>query len=212
MILAASVTLQSKTLLPEDQVVTTWHFNCTTDASLGALAVATRLTEFYNNIPTSGTSRPCSFIPASISTTGGFIKVYDLSEPMPRPPLVEVPLTLFSAGGAGYPTETCVCLSYQAGKVPGVPQARRRGRIYFGPLTVATGTADTQDQVRPSAALRNTLALAATDLMNKNDDVSWVVYSRVLGTAATIEDGWVDNAFDTQRRRGIDRTARTVWP
>jgi hypothetical protein len=40
--------------------------------------------------------------------------------------------------------------------------------------------------------------------------VKWVVYSPKLDAFAEVDNLWVDNAFDTQRRRGERPTARTV--
>jgi len=39
----------------------------------------------------------------------------------------------------------------------------------------------------------------------------WVVYSPTNGNTVNVDNGWVDNAFDTQRRRGLAVTARTNW-
>jgi hypothetical protein len=38
-----------------------------------------------------------------------------------------------------------------------------------------------------------------------------VLYSRTSGSSVLIDNGWVDNAPDIQRRRGIDPSARTTF-
>lgn len=94
-----------------------------------------------------------------------------------------------------------------------MPQARRRGRIYLGPFgqTVLGTTAVTSD--RPLAAAVTAIANAATALATATAGavVPWVIYSPTNGSGAVVTDGWVDNAFDTQRRRGVAATSRTLW-
>lgn len=41
---------------------------------------------------------------------------------------------------------------------------------------------------------------------------TWVQYSTKLGVATAVSQGFVDNEWDTQRRRGKRSTARTNWP
>jgi hypothetical protein len=40
---------------------------------------------------------------------------------------------------------------------------------------------------------------------------TWVAYSGKLGTGTVVTNGWCDNSFDTQRRRGQDPTVRDTW-
>jgi hypothetical protein len=39
----------------------------------------------------------------------------------------------------------------------------------------------------------------------------WVVWSEADQDAGSVFDGWIDNAFDTQRRRGVQASSRTTW-
>jgi hypothetical protein len=39
----------------------------------------------------------------------------------------------------------------------------------------------------------------------------WAVYSTVNATGVEVTNGWVENAWDTQRRRGRIATVRTVF-
>jgi hypothetical protein len=121
------------------------------------------------------------------------------------------------------PNEVALCLSYQAVAISGESQARRRGRIFFGPLCNTANTLSATGECRPSAALVTALCGAATLLATPaataaGDLVHWAVYSPTTDLTETIDDafqdvdnGWVDNSFDTQRRRGRDATARTTW-
>jgi hypothetical protein len=40
----------------------------------------------------------------------------------------------------------------------------------------------------------------------------WGVHSRKNNNINAVTNGWIDNEFDTQRRRRILATARTLWP
>jgi hypothetical protein len=58
-----------------------------------------------------------------------------------------------------------------------------------------------------------TLAKALRDLIDASvTETTWslAVYSVADAVAREVTNGWVDNAWDTQRRRGIDATARTL--
>lgn len=94
------------------------------------------------------------------------------------------------------------------------PRARRRGRIFLGPLAtsalrVTSGTAEQ----RPHQTVIDTLATAAgqlhTGTMVTAGEV-WIVGSRRDNIGYPVTGGWVDDEFDTQRRRQIKPTARTV--
>lgn len=108
---------------------------------------------------------------------------------------------------AGAPPEVALCLSYATVDDPTLSTARRRGRIYLGPLRQT----DVQDN-RPQATLiTDSLALGqALAQIGFASDTTWVMYSRTDQQTAKIESIWVDDAWDTQRRRGLAPTARTV--
>lgn len=92
---------------------------------------------------------------------------------------------------------------------------RRRGRIYLGPLNtsccgIGVGGAGRQ---RPSATFMADVAGAAVAL---NADLAtlgapWSVFSRRDWSSVGVVGGFVDDAFDTQRRRGAKATARNNW-
>lgn len=136
------------------------------------------------------------------------------------------------------PSEVSCCLSFRnnSGSVPGggnfgSPLAQRRGRIYFGPCSVDMSQPDGSIVPRPHATLIDRLNAAAFGMIDPTpDDNEWVIYSRPFagrpfterpnkkplpalparqGQAYFVEQSWVDNAWDTQRRRGEKATART---
>ena len=107
------------------------------------------------------------------------------------------------------PSEVALCLSFQAPRIPGQIQNRRQGRVYIGPLNTGVASAG-----RPSSTARSTLAAAAGVLgvdIQTDTDGFWAVWSAMNGTTAEVEEGWVDDAFDTQRRRGLQRTTKTTF-
>lgn len=132
---------------------------------------------------------------------------------------ISLPALVAPTSSTGLPCEVAACLSFHADEtgilehVGGTrPAARRRGRVYIGPLipgAVAEATAPymlaTQftDQLR-TAAHALAVAVAAEDWV-------WCVWSRSDVTLRPVVGGWTDNAPDTQRRRGPDPTSRTTW-
>jgi hypothetical protein len=106
------------------------------------------------------------------------------------------------------PPELAVVISFQATTQPGIPQARRRNRIYMGPLGfIATGglIPNTQRDAFKDAAQQ--FLIDANGWANWG----WVVYSPTAQTIAQVNNGWVDNAYDIQRRRGLLSTERVVF-
>lgn len=89
-------------------------------------------------------------------------------------------------------------------------RARRRGRVYIGPLNEAAMTLNVTTENRPVAALLTVLSEASKQL--RDDAVTdWGVWSRRDGAVVSVVSGFIDNAFDTIRKRGQGPTARTVW-
>lgn len=151
----------------------------------------------------------------------------------PRPPAHGSPvalngITLGAANGAvSLPEEVAVVLTLRGvnweaqpieqpdGADPGAavdrPRQRYSGRMFVGPLgTIALDTIS--GKARVVAAFRTALLDAAErmqDSLNGNG-LSWCVWSRADGTFRFVEDVQVDDAFDTQRRRGVKPTGRTT--
>lgn len=203
--------------LPEDQVVNTFHFTTALGRAEGHTAIVGVLQDFYNG--EAGQFHSISeWLGAWISRTAE-IRTYDLADLRPREPMLSVLDLNASATGTSMPEEVAVCLSYSAA-APITP--RRRGRIYVGPLSslaVIAGSPTTNS--RPDPAVLTDLGLAATRLADNAAGVSWVVLHRAqeatedhpasAESTSLIVQGYVDNALDTQRRRGPKTTARTPW-
>lgn len=112
--------------------------------------------------------------------------------------------------GTALPDEVASVLSFQGTKEAGFPQARRRGRIYIGPLATVAANAN-----RPATLFQTALGTAASGLKDDSNDLGvdapWAIWSQVDGAAVIVDNGWIDNAFDTQRRRGVRTTSRAIW-
>lgn len=140
------------------------------------------------------------------------IKAYDRSDPTPRAPVIMDTYSFpVAPSGQPLPHEVAACLSFQAVPASGEVQSRRRGRVYLGPIQ--QGAVDTDGRL--SAPFISDIVTGATDLLTASDaalDWAWNVWSEVNGSRSTVQEGWVDNAFDTQRSRGRETTVRTNWP
>ncbi len=64
---------------------------------------------------------------------------------------------------------------------------------------------------RPSATQQTALLDLASDLAALGGaDVAWVIYSPTDNQYRGVTNAWVDNAWDTQRSRGLAPTSRQV--
>lgn len=214
-LLRAQVAIPRDTGLPEDVSVNTFHFSTTNAAPYAAArtAIASALSTFYGGFD--------EYL-GQVNGGPASVKFYDLADPKPRAPLA-APSTFALVTGTNanpLPEEVAICLSFQGAQTSGTSQARRRGRVYLGPLdalsTISGG------RVQPGATYIGAIRTAAAGLLAAaaaSADFDWVVYSptnAALGGAVEawytpVVSGWVDNAFDTQRRRGPTATTRVTF-
>jgi len=188
--------------LVEDAVTNSW--------STDAVAVGGAILHKDTILVLMETMRP--FFSNLVRQSNHTWKIYDRADPKPRAPLF-MGLWAFTLAPTGnpLPTESALCLSFQGPLLSGVPQARRRGRVYLGPFNVTS-----LDLVgRPTVAIRNALRNAGEVMRVASaaaGTYKWAVFSSVTGTPTTVTNGWVDDEFDTQRRRGRKPTTRVVFP
>lgn len=108
------------------------------------------------------------------------------------------------------------CVGSFLGNSASLPARSRRGRVFFGPLNNGAMT-QTQTSSYPADTLRQTIAAAFAQLLvdmgaEDVDGWNWQVWSQKHGQGTWITNGWVDNEWDTQRRRQIKATERLLWP
>lgn len=143
---------------------------------------------------------------------------------------------LFTLSGTGaatpLPDQIAICLSYAssawlAGNVesetdPGDvnpptrrPKANGRGRKYIGPLITATLTEDsTTHNAEVSTLARETIANAGKRLAMRPDlagdaVAQWVIASRTIQVANSVDITWCDNRFDVMTSRAKKQTMKT---
>lgn len=201
------VTIPALSQVAADQIVNTLHF---ANASLTPdfAVVKAELMQFYD----AWSNYRSSFY----AWQQARVKFYNLSDAEPRVAVYDELLGLNALVATnGMPQEVALCVSYQGPRQAGQKQARRRGRIFTGPFSVA---ANNGVAGRPASALRTLMADSAeNNLLQITGQAGWewVVHSRVAPAASAdtiVTDGWVDDSWDTQRRRGNRPSARTVFP
>lgn len=217
----AQVTIPLDSALPDDAIVNTWHFDDDDDLAAGPEDtqgwIMDALTGFYQAIDSE-------IFPSTVGTQA-VVRMYDLRDPEPRQVKAMDTITLTPSAVAPLPNEVALCLSFAATQASGINPQRRRGRLFLGPIK-NTAAEVVGSQLRPLEATRVAIAAAAATLV---DGVShpgspglhlkWAIYSPTTDAAgASLDDsffdvvsGWIDDSFDTQRRRGAEATTRTVF-
>lgn len=201
----AQVILATADGIPENFVSNTLSFEVAA-LSTYETPITTAIKAFYDQI------RP--WLSPAIAQTGHRIKFVDRASLPPQYPYAETTWA-FDVAPAGnrLPREVAIVGSFQADRVSGLPQSRRRGRLYLGPLntlSISTGG-------NPIASFRQDIADALEDFKTAIDaiplagEVIWEVWSGVNQTGALITNGWVDDAWDTQRSRGESASSRITW-
>lgn len=222
------VTLHKKSGIEADSVQNVWHFiapagNPSTPQFGDMMNI---LKDFYDLLSTDlGGSLSSGVNPI-------FIEFTKLTAERPPPGIGLGPPIINGAvqwlnpppTATGYPEEVCTCVTLDGttaldseGGVTGPhPAARKRNRKYIGPLNAGTGSAGSPTyEVRPTVTWRSKLAQAVLDiLITKALTKGWSLtgFSPTLWQTFPPHNLWVDDAFDTQRRRGEAATTHTVVP
>lgn len=198
--------LPSTTALPRDDVVNVFHVQADDVTDAGACA-----TIIWENFYEAIGDRLSVSISRSEEVVG---KIYDLADAEPRTPVAEGPFGFLpsSSDATALPAEVALCVSLEAGMVSGGNPQRRRGRIYVGPFN-GDQLNTSGSYGRPSAALQAALADAAKATAEAMLPLTafWCIYSRVDNQFRAVIRGWVDNEWDTQRRRGRDASSRQLF-
>lgn len=210
-IIRAQVVIPMFTNIPSDVITNTFHFRNENPLAFSAAAtlIAANLETFYEDVY-GGTGHAANYVlwPQT------YINFYDLSQPAPRAPLTIAQPIIVTPTATIVPTEAAVVLSFQGPRESGTPQSRRRGRVYLGGLGSAwlsNSTASGFPMV-PNTPLVNLTGAAATLVADSvADALPWCVWSPTDQEATNINNGWVDNTIDTQRRRGVAASSRTTW-
>lgn len=220
------VTIPSDTGLPKDAVTNTWAFERPDGVAEGT-AVASWLDALQNFYIDCKDNLSSAYQWNSMTAD-----TYDMADTEPRVPVNSSSLSVGTLTTSAYdlPAEVAVVLSFKAQPVSGDLSARKRGRVYIGPLQIVAG--DNVDAGGIQAVIADS---ANTNILTSADngtDFIWSVYSRSEHFGKDVGEPilpadvpnnanlpqafsevwqlWSDNAWDTQRRRGISATARTT--
>lgn len=202
--------------VPSDVITNTWHFESLNDESITSAKLATlfsRLVTFYN---TCYTNTAIKAMASYINPLQVVMKGYNLSDPKPRTAVREAvtPLSVGTLQSDTTPSEASLVLSYHTEYESGISKASQRGRIYLGGLTsfwFEAGTVSNSTRFKTATRENVTGAAATLYATTLSDDWGWVVYSEKLSQHFAVAGGWVDNAIDTQRRRGQAATSRSTF-
>lgn len=204
------VVLESATNITRDNVSNTFCFFTTTVGTPDLSNPFDMLEDLYTVAAPGSTAALGSHINNSMKRSARIV-AYNMEEPSPRAPFGERLITLPPIIG-GYqecPAEVALAVSFQGTRESGVNQDRRRGRVFLGPLAVPSGSLRT-----PPAQFLTNVRAQFQKLKDESDaslNWQWRVWSPSNDNSVLIDNGWVDNAWDTQRRRGPRPTARTTF-
>ena len=232
----AIVRLDAKTLIPEDAVENTFSFvrdDAVPDGNAVG-AVESALQAFYANLGGDG------ILGRSLAGTGT-CTVYkiDLTTNSLHSPLEVVPISFAPANTISLPSEVALVAGMHADltNIPehattpsplptperaqdegapatymglARPAQRLRGRVYLGHLASSVATEDANNQVLVAQAK---VAVVTGHMFTLQNNVAGLaVWSRANKNVVRVTGGFVDNAFDTQRRRGVKATSRNIYP
>jgi hypothetical protein len=208
----AQVVIPYFTNFPEDVITNTFHFVDFVPQPMEDLAddVTPLISDMYDAIYTA-TDSGANYVAWNLAR----VQWYDLSQPEPRSPYI-LPMPIATAPSATQiPTEVACVMSFQAPPVSGIPQSRRRGRVYLGGLgsgwfSPSISTAYPRFSTGKSTVVAN--AMEAFHTAVNGTSARWAVWSPTDQAAYLVENGWVENSPDTQRRRSVESTIRVLWP
>lgn len=215
--------MSSVTGLVEDEVINDWAFHCSAGVPDGAdlESLMGIVGDFFRKGTLAVDKVGDGISPVINRAATHKIQAYKITAAGLGSPLLEIDWLGPATSGAtrALPNEVAAVLSFHA-DLTGIqeeagathPKARRRGRVFIGPLNEnAVNLTAYPVRVYPTFA---TALRANANVMA--DDASalgavWSVWSRKDQVLREVVAGWTDNAVDIQRRRGEAPTARVVF-
>lgn len=237
-VLQMVTTLESTSALPKDNTQNVVNVALDTLVPTGTdiLLALGYMATFYTSLATGQAGTLGSRISGTISRTTDACKVQgyltdDLSGSTPIGSPVETVTFTMAAESAtsDLPEEVAIVCSYHGDLTdvpvsqpnptppPAVirPAQRRRGRLFLGPLNNAAGLTAGDGFWRPTSAFREDLGDAfkglCTNIAAISADFAVGVWSKADQDVYPVVGGYVDDAWDTQRRRGVEATGRTTF-
>lgn len=202
------------TNLPTDVINNQFHFlDDTTDShDVVAQDIADQLTRFYTDVYLTAPTGRVGYI----DWAQAHVKVFKLSDPTPRVPVIKPLIFSAGTGSSTIPTEVACVLTWSAAPESGVRYQRLYNRIYLGGIPntfMDQSAADQFPRFLPAVTSRIAAAAATLAIAAIPTPTQWVQVSNAGGVTAVrqIVGGWVDNGPDTQRRRSVLATLRSNW-
>lgn len=222
----ATVTLPGRSGQARDNVINSWAFSVSDIADPNDVWDELRdvLVDFYETTDDLVTTKIARYIGNAIDrSVKPMCRFYNIDAHLSGSPagspvaMREFPSALTGAASpTDLPSEVAVVLTMAADFGsdvefgPGTrPRARDRARVFVGPLNI-TASETVLGIARPAAEFRTNLAEAGARMARHVGLVDHVVWSRRSANTKPSSNVWVDDAFDTQRRRGQRATTRTA--
>lgn len=216
----AQITTALDSGIPEDSVVNTLYFDDDDDPLAGPEDTAGWIFDMVETFMNAAGGA----VYGSNVGSGRVVRLYDMADPEPRVPIFTQGQAVASSAETSFPNEVAVCASFSAAIGSGDIPARKRGRIYLGPVKQSVGVmVGSQLRIDPDvqSAIVDAMETMAAGFLHPASPgfrLRWATYSPTIHAASTVGaafndvvSGWVDDAFDTQRRRGGDPTSRTTF-
>jgi hypothetical protein len=209
---------QNANSLPADRYMNSFNFNGGSGDSAALAAIAIPALVAFFNTGVGGNPPLAAYLgqQASRTTNASRVTWYDLTETEPRTPHSSTftlgPAATGTAGGTPLPAEVACVASLTSDHLG----PTGRGRIYLGPFnTSAVEAGNESGESRPAIGLRVAIRDACIRLANAmhagGGTYDWLIVSQVDSANYPITHGYIDNAWDTQRRRGLAASSRVTW-
>lgn len=214
------VTIPMDTAIPQDAVTNTFYFDDDDDPLWSAEQTFGRIVDRLDAFYAAFSVDLFPVVVGNVAT----VRAYDMAAPEPRVQVDQGTFPIATGASGPLPSEVALCASFSADLASGDNPKRRRGRLYLGPVA-ESAVSVINGYSRPQLSLRESIrdamdALATPDPHDVDPGwfLNWAVYSPTTHAASTVGEafndvrsGWVDDAWDTQRRRGVAPTARVTF-
>lgn len=198
-----TVEINSPSGLPRDAQQNNWWFEGP-DApdNVEWEAVRSALSAFYAEWQSSRSQ-------FSLVGTGRLL-ARDVGLPSPAEPVYESVMTFGHANKPPLPLDCAAVVTFAAPPTPGVKVQSLRNRIYLGGLATEVNDSDG----RIAGTFRTAVATGYNNFASAllaNTDFEHIVYSPKLDDAFVVDEAWMNNQWDTQRRRDRPASQRTMF-
>jgi hypothetical protein len=231
----ATVTLKAKSGIAKDDTVNTLCVKTGADTSTAFGEVTVALASFFNGTNDGGALGSIGqYIGHSRSRLAGGMefRLYDVpadfgSGPMGSPIFEDTGTLVAGSGATPLPEEVAVCCTLlgegrdtapvetpdgpDADSLIDRPKQRHTGRIYLGPFSTEVVSVTGNGQAK--VGLISPIILSAIERLQTQlaaNGHALYVWSRKGTSMYPVYGAFVDDAFDTQRRRGMAPTTRSI--